>query len=201
MGHTHGSVIVKSYQSRLVQVDVQGLVRRKKQDESIDYSKYLRVQRGCPPPDGIPYQQQKEIEKQVSQAGLNGQDKYNLRRKLQIQARKAFIENWHKESHQKESPVLPSANIPDSVELLGDLSKSDVQLKVKQRFSLTHQIIMDACDKENLNLQDRVALVRFLRDLPDDGAQNYYPDELPIRTEISTGAQLHCPFCMKDITE
>jgi len=202
MGHFNPMEFTKSYQSSLVRVDIQGLVLRKQQDKSIDFAKYLRVERGCRPPDGIPYEVQKSIEERVSQAGLGGQAEYNLRRTLKIQARKEFIERWHKENHQVESRTQPSAKIPDSVELLGDLSDSSVQLKVKQRFSSAHRIIMNTYEKTDLSIQERAALLRFLIDLVDDDNERYnYPDELPIRSEISTGTQLHCPVCMKDVTE
>lgn len=202
MGHFNETTILKSYQSRLVCVDIQGLALRKKQDKTIDFAKHLRVERGIRPPDGIPYQMQREIEGKVSESGLQGQPAYNLRQTLKKQARKRFVENWHQETHAPQSPREPSANIPDSVELIGDLSDCNVQLKVKQRFSLAHQTIMEAYNKKDFYLQENMAFLRFLIELPDQGSDlYYYPDELPVRTTTPSGTQLNCPICMVDITK
>ena len=57
---------VKSYQSRFARIDTQGLALRKKQDKTINFAKFIRVERGSRPPDGIPYSMQKEIEESIS---------------------------------------------------------------------------------------------------------------------------------------
>ncbi len=201
MGQFTPSEFVKSYQSRLSRIDTQGLTLHKKQDKTIDFAKFIRVERGYRPPDGIPYSMHREIEESISQSGLQGQPQYRLRRKLREQARKNFVESWHKTPRTPQGPNEPSANIPDSVELLGDLSDSHVQLKVKQRFSPTHNIILEACSQNNFRLQDNAALLHALIELPDRTDPYYYPDELPVQTSTTNGTQYSCPICFQDITQ
>lgn len=201
MGQFTSTEYAKSYQSRLVRIDTQGLALRKQQDKTIDFAKFIRVERGYRPPDGIPYSMQREVEERILASGLQGQPQYRLRRKLREEARKSFVESWHKTLRTPQGPSEPSANIPDSVELLGDLSDSHVLLKVKQRFSPTHNIISEACSQNNFRLQDNAALIRALIELPDQTDPYYYPDELPVQTSTTNGTQYSCPICLKDITQ
>ena len=201
MGHFNEFEYAKSYQSRLVRVDTQGLTLRGEQDKTIDFAKFLRVQRGHRPPDGLPHSISKAIEEQVMGSKLQGQPQYNLRRNLKERARKKFIEAWHKENRGSEKPPEPSANLPDSVELLGELSDSRVQSQIKQRFSPAYMLIADACRQKNYRLQDNAPLIEYLSELPDRNQPFYYPDEMPIRTPSGEGTVFWCPVCKSDITK
>jgi hypothetical protein len=160
MGHSSESEHFRSYQSKLAQVDIQGLQLRRKQDETLDFGMYLRVERGRPPPNRLPGHILQQIEDTIAQSGLQGQAVYNLRRSLRKQAWKDFVEEWHKqEQNIKEPHKRPSALIPDSVENFGDLAKADVQARIMNMYNPEYHSIANACNAEYFNIHRHVDLI------------------------------------------
>lgn len=212
MGHLSDNEYLRYYQPKLMDIDFQGLVLRGQQDQGVDYSKLLRSERGRRPPTELPAVYQTAVREKLELSDLQPgtQVYYQTKRSLNQQAWKDFLCTWHndRDSIAQSSRRGPSALIPDSSELLGDLLMAETQAKLKlERFCIDYPLIREAFDAEKFDMRSPNGLL-VLKTLINVAKATkaetcyWYPDSLPVREFLpSNNVKYTCSVCKLDMTK
>ncbi|KIW00349.1 hypothetical protein, variant [Verruconis gallopava] len=211
MGHRSDNEFLRFYQTRLVDIDFQGIVLRGEQDSGIDYTRLLRSERGLRPPTELPASVKEGIESCLAGVANGTTEYYSLKKSLTQDAWRQFLKAWNDRIGHSSTGTHPtrttSTLIPNSCELEGDLMMQETRAKILLRhFCLEFAKISEAfqADAFNIRQDDHLNVMKFLISYVRCKAQQHtfwYPTAFPICTLDDEGNPKYaCPICSKDIT-
>jgi hypothetical protein len=205
MGHGSDSVIRKSYQSRLIDADIEGIMLQDKENPSMDIKNITRIERGVHPPNILPTAILSEVDEHMSQISKSCTGYWSEKRRLMRNAQDRYFEAWYKSSsHELPTKRDVSNMLPDSAEMLGDLRHpSTIEKLIRERYLCHYQEVAKCCDSKVFNMRDNVRVLEALARIANDGPNRdilFYPDELPLETMTTAGKSIQCPHCRIDLS-